>query len=140
MFCSFLYSSLYSNDILNIINSNLSTGALGVVSIVIMSILGCIGMDIEAEVQYALLITIIVGIFNLIIGSYIRPKSDLEMAPDFTGYNMKNYLDYENFKYFLMIFTRFFPTVTSINAGVKYSPEDLKVMLYQYSIIIIILI
>jgi len=50
MFCLFLYSSLQSNDIHNIINSNISTGALGVLSIVIMSILGCICMDIEAKV------------------------------------------------------------------------------------------
>lgn len=39
--------------------------------------------------QNALLIAIIVGIFNVVIGSYIGPTSTGAMASGFTGFNSK---------------------------------------------------
>ncbi|XP_060833886.1 bumetanide-sensitive sodium-(potassium)-chloride cotransporter-like isoform X2 [Rhopalosiphum padi] len=132
-FCISLRSLLQQNDI-HVIDSNLNFRALGVVSIIIMSILCCIGMDREAEVQNALLIAIIVGIFNVIIGSYNGPKSNAAKASGFTGFSMKTfkqnwYPDYriENNiqQSFFTIFSVFFPSVTGIQAGANIS-GDLK--------------
>lgn len=41
------------------------------------------------QVQNALLVAIIVGIFNVIIGSYIGPTSIEAKASGFTGFNSK---------------------------------------------------
>ncbi|XP_029347410.1 bumetanide-sensitive sodium-(potassium)-chloride cotransporter-like isoform X2 [Acyrthosiphon pisum] len=132
-FCLSLKSLLNSRGS-TIIDSNLNFRALGVVSIIIMSILCCIGMDREAEVQNALLIAIIVGICNVIIGSINGPQTTLAKASGFTGFNMDTfkqnwYSDYRMEKgvqqSFFTIFAVFFPSVTGIQAGANIS-GDLK--------------
>ncbi|XP_022163509.1 bumetanide-sensitive sodium-(potassium)-chloride cotransporter-like [Myzus persicae] len=132
-FCVSLRSLLQSSNI-TLIDSNLAFRGLGVVSIIIMSILCCIGMDREAEVQNALLIAIIVGIFNVIIGSYNGPKSTLEKASGFTGFDMKTFKQnwYSDYRIdnnvqqsFFTIFAVLFPSVTGIQAGANIS-GDLK--------------
>ncbi|XP_015367251.1 PREDICTED: bumetanide-sensitive sodium-(potassium)-chloride cotransporter-like [Diuraphis noxia] len=132
-FCVSLRSLLQSRHI-SIIDSNVRFKALGVVSIIIMSILCCIGMDREAEVQNALLIAIIIGIFNVIIGSYNGPKSTLAKASGFTGFDMKTFKEnwYSDYRVdnnvqqsFFSIFAVFFPSVTGIQAGANIS-GDLK--------------
>ncbi|XP_015377910.1 PREDICTED: bumetanide-sensitive sodium-(potassium)-chloride cotransporter-like, partial [Diuraphis noxia] len=109
---------------------------LRIVLIIFLSILCYIVMDNESKIQYALLITIIFGIFNVLIGSCIGPKSNLEKASGFTGFNMatlkKNwYSDYRIFRHeqtnFFTVFAIFFPCLTGIHAGVKYSSGDLEV-------------
>ncbi|XP_015371390.1 PREDICTED: bumetanide-sensitive sodium-(potassium)-chloride cotransporter-like [Diuraphis noxia] len=107
-----------------------------IVLIIFMSILCYIAMDNETRIQYALLITIIFGIFNILIGSCIGPKTNLEKASGFTGLNMatlkKNwYSDYRiedhEQQHFFTVFATFFPCLTGIHAGVKYSSGDLEV-------------
>ncbi|XP_027848383.2 bumetanide-sensitive sodium-(potassium)-chloride cotransporter-like [Aphis gossypii] len=132
-FCISLRSLLQENDI-SIIDSNFRFRALGVFSIIIMSILCCIGMDREAEVQNALLIAIIIGIFNVIIGSFNGPKSNIAKASGFTGPNMETFKQnwYSDYRIdnnvqqsFFTIFAVFFPSVTGIQAGANIS-GDLK--------------
>ncbi|XP_025204420.1 bumetanide-sensitive sodium-(potassium)-chloride cotransporter-like isoform X3 [Melanaphis sacchari] len=132
-FCMSLRSLLQENNIY-ILNSVLIYKGLGVVSIMIMSILCCIGMDREAEVQHALLVAIIVGIFNVIVGSYIGPKSIMAKVSGFTGFSMKTFKEnwYPDYRIdnnvqqsFFTIFAVFFPSVTGIQAGANIS-GDLK--------------
>ncbi|KAL4099116.1 hypothetical protein QTP88_023594 [Uroleucon formosanum] len=132
-FCSSLKSLLNSRGT-TILDSNIRFRALGVVSIMILSILCCIGMDREAEVQNALLIAIIVGIFNVIVGSFNGPQSTLAKASGFTGFDMKTFQQNWNSDYridknvqqsFFTIFAVFFPSVTGIQAGANIS-GDLK--------------
>lgn len=55
------------------------------------------------------------------MSSYYIPVKDYHLT--YNGFN-------DIVQTFFATFARFFPTVTSINAGLKYSPEDLKVILY----------
>ncbi|CAI6364618.1 unnamed protein product [Macrosiphum euphorbiae] len=103
----------------------------GVVFIIIISILCCISMDKEEEIQHALLIAIIVGIFNIIISSINGPQTTLAKASGFTGFNMKTFEQNWHSDYRIIdnvhhscftIFAVFFSSVTGIiHAGVKLS-------------------
>ncbi|KAL5242036.1 hypothetical protein ACI65C_009446 [Semiaphis heraclei] len=102
---------------------------------IIMSVLGCINMDIEAKIQYQLLIPIILYIFNIIIGSFIGPKNISEKASGFTGFHIEtfkqnwnsDYMIYDNVQQsFFTIFTRYFPFVTGMHAGLTYLSGDLQ--------------
>lgn len=46
-------------------------------------------MEWEAKAQIVLLVILLVAIADFLIGSAIGPKSDLEMAQGFIGYNSK---------------------------------------------------
>ncbi|KAL4099117.1 hypothetical protein QTP88_023595 [Uroleucon formosanum] len=129
-FCLSLSSLLKSRGS-TLLNSDTEYRAFGVVFIIIMGIFCCIGMDKEAEVQYALLIAIIVSIFNVIIGSFNGPQSTLAKASGFTGFDIKtfqtnwhsDYRIHDDVKQsFFTIFGVFFSSVTgTVHAGVKLS-------------------
>ncbi|VVC37173.1 SLC12A transporter, C-terminal,Amino acid permease/ SLC12A domain [Cinara cedri] len=132
-FATSLKSLLNSNKI-HIIDGKVEFRIFGIVCIMIQSILCCIGMDREAEIQNALLVCIIIGIFNVIIGSFIGPTSLEARASGFTGLSMETfkknwYSEYKPQKdvqqSFFTIFAVFFPSVTGIQAGANIS-GDLK--------------
>ncbi|XP_022163512.1 bumetanide-sensitive sodium-(potassium)-chloride cotransporter-like [Myzus persicae] len=136
VFSSFLCASLQPIiDMNEILHSELKFNVLAISSIITMSILCCISMDKEKRVQNAPLIAIIFAIFNVIIGAYNGPKNTLAQAEGFTGLDMKTFKQnwYPNYRpeyygqqSFFTIFACFFPCVTGIHNGVKYSSEKLK--------------
>ncbi|XP_022163508.1 bumetanide-sensitive sodium-(potassium)-chloride cotransporter-like [Myzus persicae] len=136
IFCLYLCLCLRFFLDIDIMESNLKFGALGAASIIFMSILCCIDMDKQAKIQNAPLVAIIVSIFNVIVSAYTGPQSTLARARGFNGFDMKTFkqnwypdyrTNYRNVQQsFFTIFGVFFPSVTGIHAGVKYSSRNLK--------------
>ncbi|XP_050520079.1 bumetanide-sensitive sodium-(potassium)-chloride cotransporter-like isoform X2 [Daktulosphaira vitifoliae] len=132
-FCLSLNLLLKSYDIY-IMDNEFGFKAVGISLIILMGITCAIGMDREAIVQDILLFAIIIGIFNVYIGSIRGPTNITAKASGFTGYNMETFMknwypDYRMENHiklsFFAVFSIFFPSVTGIQAGANIS-GDLK--------------
>uniref|UniRef100_A0ABD2XJF3 Bumetanide-sensitive sodium-(Potassium)-chloride cotransporter n=1 Tax=Trichogramma kaykai TaxID=54128 RepID=A0ABD2XJF3_9HYME len=106
----------------------------GVITIAVLLLIVMVGMEWEAKTQIGLLVILLVAIADFVIGSLIGPKSDLERARGFVGYNSELFAENLHSDYrpsegtqhsFFSVFAIFFPAATGILAGANIS-GDLK--------------
>lgn len=84
------------NDLFKSLGFQIVDGALqdirivGVVTIIILTVIVVVGLDWEAKAQVGLLVILVAAIVDFLIGSFIGPKSEVELAKGFTGYSCTN--------------------------------------------------
>ncbi|CAH0399333.1 unnamed protein product [Chilo suppressalis] len=106
----------------------------GCITIVLLTGIVIVGMEWEAKAQIVLLVILLAAIVDFLIGSVVGPKSDVEHAQGFVGYNMSIFYDnlWSDYRFFegvehnfFSVFSIFFPAATGILAGANIS-GDLK--------------
>lgn len=88
-FCESMQSLLISFGVEIVDGGVQDVRIIGSITIVILLLIVVIGMEWEAKAQVVLLVILLVAIGDFILGTIIGPKSDLEMAKGFLGYNSK---------------------------------------------------
>lgn len=77
----------------NIIDGGVQdTRIIGTITILILTVIVVVGMEWEAKAQIGLLIILLFAIGDYMVGSFIGPKSDLDVAKGFVGFNGKSQL------------------------------------------------
>ncbi|XP_029733780.2 bumetanide-sensitive sodium-(potassium)-chloride cotransporter isoform X1 [Aedes albopictus] len=133
-FCSSL------NDLLKSFGTKIVDGGVndvrivGTIAIIVMVIICAVGMEWEAKAQNFLIVTILIAIFNFLIGVIVGPTDNDQLAKGFVGFssevfqeNLKpDYRFSENTEQtFFTVFAIFFPSVTGVQAGANIC-GDLK--------------
>ncbi|XP_067646757.1 bumetanide-sensitive sodium-(potassium)-chloride cotransporter isoform X2 [Eurosta solidaginis] len=133
-FCESILDLLRSFDLSIIDGGVQDVRIIGCITITVLLVIVVVGMEWEAKAQIGLLVILLIAIGDFVIGSFIGPKSEVEKAKGFIGYNYtifkQNLLaDYrvENGVHhdFFSVIAIFFPAATGILAGANIS-GDLK--------------
>ncbi|PNF24775.1 Bumetanide-sensitive sodium-(potassium)-chloride cotransporter [Cryptotermes secundus] len=133
-FCDSLNELLHSKG-LQIVDGDVNdVRIVGTIAILVMCITCAVGMEWESKAQNVLTIIIVAAIIDFIVGAIIGPRSVLQLAQGFVGFNLTvmqqnlgpGYRFSENVNQdFFSVFSIFFPSVTGIQAGANIS-GDLK--------------
>lgn len=89
-FCESMNSLLASFHISIVDGGAQDVRIIGSVTIIILLFIVVVGMEWEAKAQIVLLIILLAAIGDFFIGSIYGPKSNLEIAKGFVGYNSKS--------------------------------------------------
>lgn len=91
-FCESMNSLLKSYDVHIIDGGVQDVRIIGSITIFLLLIIVVVGMEWEAKAQIVLLIILLAAIADFLIGTVVGPKSELERAKGFVGYNGKRWL------------------------------------------------
>lgn len=108
---------------------------VGVCTLLVLILICCVGMEWETKAQNFLVVTIVLAIFNFLIGAAIGPRGDLDsISKGFVGFSWQTLKEnfVPDYRYsekvnqnFFTVFAIFFPSVTGIQAGANIC-GDLK--------------
>ncbi|XP_062565625.1 bumetanide-sensitive sodium-(potassium)-chloride cotransporter isoform X2 [Armigeres subalbatus] len=133
-FCSSLNDLLKSFDTKIIDGGVNDVRIVGTVAIIVMVIICAVGMEWEAKAQNFLIVTIVIAIFNFLIGVIVGPTDDQQVARGFMGFSSEVFQENLQSDYrfsensaqnFFSVFAIFFPSVTGVQAGANIC-GDLK--------------
>ncbi|TDG47570.1 hypothetical protein AWZ03_006009 [Drosophila navojoa] len=134
-FCESLNLLLKSNGLIIVDNGINDIRIVGSVTILVLILICCVGMEWETKAQNFLIFTIILAIINFLIGSAIGPRGDeQQISRGFVGFSWSTFKDNfgSDYRYaegvnhnFFSVFAIFFPSVTGIQAGANIC-GDLK--------------
>ncbi|KAM7362982.1 sodium potassium chloride cotransporter [Cochliomyia hominivorax] len=134
-FCESLNQLLAEFNVKIIDNSINDVRIVGVCTLLVLVFICCVGMEWETKAQNFLVVTIVLAIFNFLIGAAIGPQGNVEsISKGFVGFSWETLK--ENFvpdyrfsegvnQNFFSVFAIFFPSVTGIQAGANIC-GDLK--------------
>lgn len=89
-FCESMNSLLASYGVKIVDGGVQDVRIIGSITIFLLLIIVVVGMEWEAKAQIVLLIILLAAIVDFLMGSLVGPKSDLEQAKGFVGYNGKH--------------------------------------------------
>ncbi|XP_064078062.1 bumetanide-sensitive sodium-(potassium)-chloride cotransporter-like [Macrobrachium nipponense] len=134
-FCESMNDLLKSQGVQIVDGSVNDIRIVGAITLICLTAICIIGMAWENRAQLVLLVVLIVAILDFIIGAFIGPMSDEEIAKGFVGLNGTVFMDnlYSDYRKddvglqqsFFVVFSVFFPACTGIMAGANIS-GDLK--------------
>ncbi|XP_033163413.1 bumetanide-sensitive sodium-(potassium)-chloride cotransporter [Drosophila mauritiana] len=134
-FCESLNVLLKNNDLKIVDNGINDIRIVGSVTVLVLILICCVGMEWETKAQNFLIVTIVLAIFNFLIGAAIGPQGNEEhISRGFVGFSWATLKENfgSDYRYaegvnhdFFSVFAIFFPSVTGIQAGANIC-GDLK--------------
>ena len=88
-FCESMNTLLAANGLSIIDNGVQDVRIIGCITMLALTLIVIVGMEWEAKAQIVLLVILLAAIGDFFLGSFIGPKSALEFAQGFIGYNSK---------------------------------------------------